>query len=926
LREVARVQQRALALENEIEKRKEVEAALRDALEERRRSEAFLRGIVQSSDDCLKVLDLEGKILFLSQGGERALGCEAGSVIGARWAEFWQGEERRAALAALEAARQGRSSGFEGFLPTEAGSRIPSWWDIRVSPIPDHRGKPDRILVVSRDASERRGVETKRAALAADGEDCFRILVEQVRDYAIFMLDTEGRVSTWNTGAQRLKGYRAEEILGKHFSVFYPAEKVEAGFPQEELRLAARDGRFEDEGPRIRKDGTTFIANVVITALHDAQGNLRGFAKVTRDVTERFTKAEKALRESEERLRLACATAGLGVFEWEVSSDRALWENDRLYEIFGRGREEGPLTMAELSEKVLHPEDRASFEKALHEAMKPDRRFEAACRIRRKDGELRWVQYAARFELSGDGKPLRLVGVIKDITDEKGVHDALRQSEDRLLMSLDATGLGIWDFDLVTGELRWDERCKALFGLSPDAKVDYETFLSRVHPDDRARVHAEAQRSFDPASGGMQAQEYRAVVSTDGAERWIAARGRLRCDPAGRPTRMIGTVIDVTVQKLAEQALKDADRRKDEFLAMLAHELRNPLAPVTTALQLVRARAGDRDDLARPLAVMARQTQHLSKLVDDLLEVSRITRGKIRLDRDTIDASVAVNRAVEISRPLIESKKHDLQVSLPHEPLWIDADATRLAQVLGNLLNNAAKYTDQGGRIWVTCERDGVTAVFRVRDNGIGIPGELMPRLFELFTQADTSLDRSQGGLGIGLTLVRALTELHGGSVHALSEGAGKGSEFVVRLPLTTRPKSKERTGSHTRTRRIDPRRVVVVDDNLDAAETLAEFLSDDGHDVRLAYDGPSSLEAIRGHKPDVVFLDIGLPRLDGYEVARQLRREHGDRIILVALTGYGQAEDRRRTKEAGFDHHLVKPVQLEALSKVLSQASVKKT
>lgn len=367
-------------------------------------------------------------------------------------------------------------------------------------------------------------------------------------------------------------------------------------------------------------------------------------------------------------------------------------------------------------------------------------------------------------------------------------------------------------------------------------------------------------------------------------------------------------------------ALREADRRKDEFLAMLAHELRNPLAPITTALELVLTRAGDRDDLARPLSVLRRQTHHLTKLVDDLLEVSRITSGKIRLEREALDAAVAVNRAIEISRPLIDAKKHDLSVSLPRESVLIDADPTRFAQVLGNLLNNAAKYTDEGGQIRIALSREGKEATFRVRDTGIGISKELLPRLFELFTQADTSLDRSQGGLGIGLTLVRSLVELHGGSVQAKSEGPGLGSEFVVRLPLAA---TQSVIGAEDLDQRpkMEPRRIVLVDDNVDAAETLAEFLADAGHEVRVAFDGPSSLEVVRAHKPDLVLLDIGLPRLDGYAVARELRREHGDTIILVALTGYGQEDDRRRSAEAGFDHHFVKPLHLDALAKLLSQS-----
>jgi PAS domain S-box-containing protein len=370
----------------------------------------------------------------------------------------------------------------------------------------------------------------------------------------------------------------------------------------------------------------------------------------------------------------------------------------------------------------------------------------------------------------------------------------------------------------------------------------------------------------------------------------------------------------------ASESLREADRRKDEFLAMLAHELRNPLAPMMTASQLLRGRVGDRMELKRPLEVVARQTEHLTRLVDDLLEVSRITRGKIRLEKEPLDASVAVSRAVEISRPLIDSKRHNLSVALPHESLWISADPTRLSQALANLLNNAAKYTDQGGRIWLTLDREGEQVVFRVRDSGVGISKEVLPKLFDLFTQAETTLDRSQGGLGIGLTLVRGLIELHGGTVEALSEGPGKGSEFVVRIPaLVEKVKVPDQTGDFGALSKVPPCRIVVVDDNVDAGDSLAELLSESGHEVRVAYDGFSALDLVRVHKPNVVLLDIGLPKMDGYEVARKLRDAHGNGLVLVALTGYGQQEDQRRSKEAGFDFHIVKPPTPQALQTVLT-------
>ncbi len=380
---------------------------------------------------------------------------------------------------------------------------------------------------------------------------------------------------------------------------------------------------------------------------------------------------------------------------------------------------------------------------------------------------------------------------------------------------------------------------------------------------------------------------------------------------------------DITARTRAERRLREADARKDEFLAMLAHELRNPLAPIVNVTQLIRMRFGNgADDIVRHLDLLDRQTLHLSKLIDDLLEVSRITRGKIRLERDVVNAADLVLRAVEMSRPLLDARGHQLDVTLPAEPIHLNADATRVAQVLGNLLNNAAKYTDEGGHVVVAAEREGRHVVFRVRDDGIGIPAELVPQLFELFAQGETSLDRSQGGLGIGLTLARGLVELHGGTVHAHSEGAGRGSEFVVRLPaLEPRRRRARPADDGIEDPELPSRRVVVVDDNRDAADSLAELLQNAGQSVRVAHDGPSTLEVVRAHRAEIVLLDIGLPRMNGYEVAAELRREHGERLVLVALTGYGQQEDRRRSRAAGFDHHLVKPIRFATLREVFAES-----
>jgi PAS domain S-box-containing protein len=396
-------------------------------------------------------------------------------------------------------------------------------------------------------------------------------------------------------------------------------------------------------------------------------------------------------------------------------------------------------------------------------------------------------------------------------------------------------------------------------------------------------------------------------------------------------TRALADILGVAAERkrlegelrLRVGELADADRRKDEFLAMLAHELRNPLAPVRNAVQVLRMKCTDDPLVERMAEMMGRQVGHMSRLVDDLLDVSRITRGRVNLRRERVELATVVARAVESVRPLIDARGHELSISVPNEPVHLDADMTRLVQILGNLLNNASKYTPEGGHIWLTAYREGDDAVVIVRDNGIGIPAEMLPRVFDLFTQVDRTLDRSQGGLGIGLTLVRSLVELHGGSVKAASEGTGRGSEFIVRLPaLPAVPQQKEeRKADEGQSGSATPHRVLIVDDNVDSVESLAILLEMAGHDARTAHDGPTALETARAFRPRVVLLDIGLPRMDGYEVARRIRQEPGlAGTTLIALTGYGQEEDRRRSREAGFDRHLVKPVDPEELREVLRQ------
>jgi PAS domain S-box-containing protein len=380
-------------------------------------------------------------------------------------------------------------------------------------------------------------------------------------------------------------------------------------------------------------------------------------------------------------------------------------------------------------------------------------------------------------------------------------------------------------------------------------------------------------------------------------------------------------LIAVHSERAEDLAL--ADRRKDEFLAMLAHELRNPLAPIRHAADILGFASDTDPRLAWSREVIHRQIAHLTRLVDDLLEVSRITSGKIQLRKTLADLTAVASGAADMARPLIESRRHTLHLDITAEPLIAEVDPTRITQVIGNLLNNAVKYTDEGGQIWLSARREGDEAVIQVRDSGIGIPTDLLPHVFDLFSQADRSLDRAQGGLGVGLTLVHRLVTLHGGSVLVRSEGAGKGSEFSVRIPLR-----QEAQPASQHERAAPPangpcRRILVVDDNVDAADSLTLLLKLAGHRVRTAYDGPTALESARDFLPEVLFLDIGLPGMNGYEVTKRLRQEPGlEKATFVAVTGYGQEMDRERSQSAGFQVHLVKPIDQESINEVLSRAA----
>jgi PAS domain S-box-containing protein len=639
----------------------------------------WLRVTLRSIADAVVATDTSGFVSFMNAAAEELTGFTLGEAQGRPLEEVFRvvDETTRRAVEnpAARALREGRVVGVANHSLLFDGEGTERAIEDSAAPIRRADGSIDGVVLVFRDVSERRHAERE----LRDSEQRYRALVEGTKDYAIFLLAPDGTVASWNAAAQRIKGWRADEIVGRHFSSFYPPEDVAAGWPDEELRRAAAAGRFEDEGWRVRKDGSQFWANVVITALRDDAGRLTGFSKITRDLTER-RQAERAMRERQEQ----------------------------------------------------------------------------------------------------------------------------------------------------------------------------------VHELERARATAEV---------------------------------------------------------LAEQ-----DRRKDEFLAMLSHELRNPLAPMLNAVHLLESQSTGDDRQA--LAVIERQIGHLTRIVDDLLEVSRVTTGRVRLVRSLCDVRDIAGRAVESVRSQVGRRGVELRLGMPSEPLCVDGDPTRLEQVVVNLLTNAVKYTEADGRIDVVLAREDDEAVLRVRDTGMGIAPELLPHVFDLFTQSARTLDRAQGGLGVGLTIVRRLVEMHGGNVSAASSGVGRGSEFTVRLPLVTADacpadRAQRRSRAHSR-----PLRILVVDDNRDAADTSAMLLRNVGHDVRTEYSGGAVLAAAEQFRPDAILLDIGLPEIDGYELARRLRADNRfARTRLLAVSGYGLEGDRARSSQSGFDAHLVKPVDLRDVLELLQAA-----
>ncbi len=626
---------------------------------------------------------------------------------------------------------------------------------------------------------------------------------------------------------------------------------------------------------------------------------------------EERTQTEAALRATEHRFRLFADAAPAML--WATEADGSCSYLSRgWYDYTGQTESEG-LGYGWLD--AVHPDDRENARRKFSEANARRTPFELEHRLLRADGTYRWVIDAGQPRVDAEGAFEGYVGSVIDIHDRK-------LAEERLELAVNSGEVGLWYCDLPFDVLVWNTQVKEHFGLPPDAVVTIDTFYERMHPDDRESTRAAIEQSI--ARKTAYDTQYR-TIGLDGRTRWIRAIGRAHYE-GDQPVRFDGITVDVTKLVTLQEASEAANRAKDEFLAMLGHELRNPLAPILTALQLLELRGIDAAERER--AVIERQVKHLVGLVDDLLDVSRITRGRIELKRQRVDLADVVVRAVELASPLLEQQRHELRVEVPRG-LWLNGDPGRLAQVVTNLLTNAAKYTEPQGSVGIAAHRDGEHAVLSVTDSGVGIDAATLPRVFELFVQEPQTLARSEGGLGLGLAIVRSLVEQHGGTVAAASSGKGAGSQFTVCLPLDGAPGSKlpaEIPATSSQERRAPSKRdtrVLIVDDNQDAATLLGELVEKLGYQARTVHDGPSALREAETYRPELALFDLGLPVMDGFSLAQRFR-EHSQlkRTRLVAVTGYGQERDRQASSRAGFAAHLVKPVEAEELRATLAALS----
>ncbi len=758
-----------------------------------------------------------------------------------------------------------------------------------------------------RDAKE--SLEHKNRELEQQRE-WFQVTLSSIGD-AVITTDSRGCVTFLNPIAEKLTGWTSAEATGQPLSaVFNIINEVTREPIEHPVNKVLRHGRMvglANHTALVNRRGAVTAIEDSAAPIRDSSGNVTGAVMVFHDVTARRL-AESALNESELRFRTIFNQAAVGIAVTDLDG-KFLQVNQKFADVFG-------YTAAELQRltflQLTHPDDLAAARDTL-DRLVTERATNAVLEKRcvRKDGGVIWSLSTTTMIKEASGRPPCLIGIVEDITSRKLAEEA----QARLVAVIASSDDSIISMTLEGVVLSWNRGAELMYGYSagemighttavliPENRLDEEpAILRRIRARERIEHFETVRRRKD---GGLLDVSIAVSPIED-------TRGNII--GASKITR------DITESKRAEAALRETDRRKDEFLATLAHELRNPLAPIRQAALVSRAEGASDAQKRWSHDVISRQVHHMSLLLDDLLDVSRITRGTLELRLEMADLRDIVDAAVEAARPSIDAKRHGFSVQLPDHPLQILVDPLRMAQILSNLLTNAAKYTDAAGRIELRAHYSDEQVTVVVTDSGIGIPRAAIKSVFEMFSQVKSAQDRSEGGLGIGLALAKGLVELHGGSIEARSAGIGRGSQFIMRLPRRAHDIKSTSDAARGRHAPAAPRRILVADDNRDAAESLAMLLQIDGHELRVEYDGRGAMAAFADFTPQVALLDIGMPGFNGYEVARRVReREAGDAVVLIALTGWGQERDREMALAAGFNHHFTKPIDPERIHEIL--------
>ena len=893
----------------------------------------LMRVTLSSIGDAVITTDIEGRVTYLNAVAESLTGWTHQEALEQPLNTVFRivNEQSREPLEspATRALREGGVVGLANHTILIAKNGVERPIDDSAAPIRNEHGRVSGCVLIFRDISERRRWEKD----AADRLLAARRLASIVEssDDAIIGKSLEGVIQSWNAAAERLFGYTAEQAIGRHISLVIPPERIaEEDTIVASLRAGQRVEHFETE--RLRSDGKLILVSLTISPIKDGAGNVVGASKIVRDVTrqrqaderERQLLAEAAAANAKFRAFFDQGALFAGIMDVDgmiLEPNRLSWEGCGYTrdQIIGKRFWEGPwwTPSAELVDRI----------KAGSAEAAAGRTFRAEVPYFVADGSRRVADVIILPIKDDAGRILFLAPMGTDITDRR-VAEAER-GKFVTLVENSTDFIGICDIEGIP--LYVNPAGLKMVGLESLAQARRTHVREFFFPEDQSRIMDEFFPAVNETGHGEIEVRFRHFQTQEA--KWMAYKV-LKLTDAGDQTVAFATVSqDVTERRRLEHDLRklasdlsEVDRRKNEFLATLSHELRNPLAPLRNMLEILKRAAGSRERVSQTLDTMDRQLGHLVRLVDDLLDLSRITHNRIDLRKSQVELASVIDQALQACRPLAESGGHDIQVIVPPEPLRVHADPVRLTQVFGNLLNNSCKYTPRGGKIRVTAKREENEAVVTVEDTGIGIPPEKLDSIFDMFTQIDGSRERSQGGLGIGLTLVKRLVELHDGSIEARSAGEGRGSEFVVRLPIMIARADVVPGAAVSAHDATHVQRILIVDDNRDAASSLAVLLQITGHETFTAHNGQTALEAVAKHRPNVVLLDIGLPMLNGYEVCRRIRKQPGGSdTIVIALTGWGQEDDRRKSREAGFDGHLVKPVEYGALITLLdSMAAVR--